>query len=91
MNPLLPDEIKGIDISMETRREHLIKFHEIILERYLESMDNEGNALNKMKQFWFYFSYNFNNQERIFKTIKKTKNISEFRANIIIHLSVCYK
>ena len=38
-------------------------------------MDNDGNALNKMKQFWIYFSYNFRDGEKIVKRIKKIKSV----------------
>jgi tRNA-dihydrouridine synthase B len=42
-------------------------------------MDNEGNALNKMQQFWIYFSHNFKNQKKVFKAIKKSKNMRKYR------------
>jgi len=42
-------------------------------------MDNEGNALNKMQQFWFYFSFNFPNQRKVFKAVKKSKSILKYK------------
>lgn len=78
MNPFLPAEIKNIHLSENEKWEKLKEFHLLIFEGYSEKMDNEGNVLNKMKQFWSYFSYNFQNQKKIFKGIKKSRNITSF-------------
>ncbi|MCY1721240.1 tRNA-dihydrouridine synthase family protein [Prolixibacteraceae bacterium Z1-6] len=82
MNPFLPSEINEIDLTLEIRREKLLDFHRLMLESYLEIMDNEGNALNKMKQFWFYFSYNFPNPAKALKHIKKSKNILQYKSEV---------
>lgn len=89
MNPFLPSEIKQISISEDKKIEILMEFHRLILEGYLEYMDNEGNVLNKMKQFWSYFSFNFTNQKKALKTIKKSKNLPEYRTQtrmVFLHL-----
>jgi len=79
MNPFLPAEIQKIPITREEKIEKLHLFHHSVFEEYLRTMDNDGNALNKMKQFWIYFSYNFPNQNRIFKAITKTRNLSDYK------------
>ncbi|WP_320111275.1 tRNA-dihydrouridine synthase family protein [Draconibacterium orientale] len=78
MNPLLPHEIKGISVSPQERFDLLNTFHQTMLKRYLEVMDNEGNALNKMKQFWIYFSWCFPNQRKVLKHIKKVKSLNKY-------------
>jgi tRNA-dihydrouridine synthase len=78
MNPLLPHEIKGIPFSAQERFELLNTFHQTMLKRYLEVKDNEGNALNKMKQFWIYFSWCFPNQRKVLKYIKKVKSLNKY-------------
>lgn len=78
MNPFLPTEIKQISISKSEKIEKLKEFHQLIFDGYSAKMDNIGNVLNKMKQFWIYFSYNFPNQKKTFKTIKKSNNITDF-------------
>ncbi|MDX8341622.1 tRNA-dihydrouridine synthase family protein [Draconibacterium sp. IB214405] len=78
MNPFLPHEIKGIQSTPKERFELLHTFHQTILKRYLEVMDNEGNALNKMKQFWIYFSYCFPNQRKVLKYIKKVRSLNKY-------------
>ncbi|WP_163324878.1 tRNA dihydrouridine synthase [Draconibacterium mangrovi] len=82
MNPLLPHEIKGIDISEKERTDLLYTFHQSMLEHYLEIMDNEGNALNKMKQFWSYFAYCFPNQKKVMKHIKKVKALNRYNPTV---------
>lgn len=80
MNPFLPAEINGILFSPEEKRNKLIDFHQIIFENTQRKMDNSGNALNKMKVFWSYFSYNFQNQKKALKAIKKTNSLSVYQA-----------
>ncbi|WP_346856357.1 tRNA-dihydrouridine synthase family protein [uncultured Draconibacterium sp.] len=82
MNPFLPEEMKGIEITAETKREKLRDFHRLMFESYSEIMDNEGNALNKMQQFWSYFSFNFPNQPKAFKQIKKSKSMIKYKAEV---------
>ena len=82
MNPFLPAEIKNMDISSKEKPEKLKEFHHLVFKYYSESMDNEGNVLNKMKQFWIYFSYNFNNQRKTFKAIKKASTMNRFKQEI---------
>ncbi len=80
MNPFLPSEIKGLSFTTEEKKTKIAEFHELILESTLNKMDNVGNTLNKMKQLWVYFSFNFENQEKVFKQIKKTNSLSLYVA-----------
>lgn len=75
MNAFLPEEIKGITFSDAGKRNKLREFHHLIFERYLETTDNPGNALNKMQQFWIYFSHHFQDQQKVLKRIKKSKSV----------------
>lgn len=78
MNPFLPAEIKGIVLSEAEKREKLVLFHKRMLEEYLSVMDNPGNALNKMKQFWIYFCQNFTEPKKSLKKIEKSGSFSAF-------------
>ncbi len=84
MNPFLPMEIKNIEFSTKEKSEKLKEFHQLVFKYYSESMDNEGNALNKMKQFWIYFSYNFTEQRKCFKLIKKANGLSKYQTAVKI-------
>jgi tRNA-dihydrouridine synthase B len=81
-NPFLPSEMNKVTFSENEKIEKLQQFHQLIFEGYTENMDNTGNVLNKMIQFWSYFSFNFPNQKKIFKAIKKSKNITTYNQAI---------
>jgi tRNA-dihydrouridine synthase B len=81
-NPFLPSEINGLQFSPDEKWNKLNEFHQLVLENYSEVMDNPGNVLNKMVQFWSYFSYNFPNQKKVFKSIKKSKNLGIFNLEV---------
>jgi tRNA-dihydrouridine synthase B len=78
MNVFLPEEVRGKFYAENEKRLLLSKFHSGIVEAYLQAADNEGNALNKLKQFWIYFSHHFRDQVRLLKKIKKAKTMLEF-------------
>lgn len=83
MNPFLPSAIKGVNFSEAEKAEKLKEFHRQILENYLETMDNEGNVLNKMKQFWSYFSNNFRESEKGFRNIKKANSLLKYNTEVL--------
>lgn len=78
MNPFLPAEITGMNIDLKSKSRKLREFHQLVLKLYSEKMDNEGNALNKMKQFWIYFSFNFPEQQKCLKLVAKNKNPANY-------------
>ncbi|RIJ49846.1 tRNA-dihydrouridine synthase family protein [Maribellus luteus] len=80
MNAFLPSAIKGIQLTGEAKRAALVLFHQKMVTEYEATTDNPGNALNKMQQFWIYFSYHFTTQAKAFKRIKKSKNLALFKA-----------
>jgi tRNA-dihydrouridine synthase len=85
MNPFLPAEIKNQQLTETEKREKLIEFHKLMLEEYLKVMDNPGNALNKMKQFWIYFCHNFSEPKKCLKKIGKSNGFTAYQttANLI--------
>ena len=82
MNPLLPHEIKGISFTANECADLLYTFHQTMLDRYLQVMDNEGNALNKMKQFWIYFAQCFPSPKKVMKHIKKVKVLNKYNSTV---------
>ncbi|MBT3384864.1 MAG: tRNA-dihydrouridine synthase family protein [Prolixibacteraceae bacterium] len=78
MDPFLPSEINGIHFSEEEKRAKKMDFHQMIFDTYSDKMDNQGNTLNKMKQFWSYFSFGFPNQHKVFKKIKKAGSVEKY-------------
>jgi tRNA-dihydrouridine synthase len=90
MNPFLPAEIQKISNTKEEKFEKLQLFHHSVFEEYIRTLDNDGNTLNKMKQFWIYFSYNFRDQNRIFKAITKTRNLSDYKIQTRLTFNTMY-
>jgi len=82
MNTFLPAEIKGVVLSEAEKREKLIAFHKRMLDEYLAVMDNPGNALNKMKQFWIYFCHNFDEPKKCLKIIEKSGNLTKYHVAV---------
>jgi len=82
MNPFLPAEIKGVVLNEAEKKETLILFHKKMLDEYLAVMDNPGNALNKMKQFWLYFCLNFNDPRKCLKKIEKSGNFTKYHVAV---------
>lgn len=82
MNPFLPDEMTGASLSYKSRQIKRAEFHGAVFEGYLEKMDNPGNTLNKMKQFWIYFSHQFPEQRKVLKRIKKAGTILNYTGEV---------
>lgn len=78
----LPDKIKGTQHSELEQRQLLLNFHQTVFEEYIRQADNSGNVLNKMQQFWSYFSHHFERQTKVLKLIKKLKDISFLEAGV---------
>ena len=81
-NLFLPYEIKKEFVQKIQKSEKLESFHEMVFEGYTAQLDNAGNVLNKMKQFWKYFSHHFENQRKIQKRIKKLRNPKIYKAEV---------
>lgn len=82
MDIFLPDRIRKRIYSDNEKRSLMVAFHGELFENYRRTTDNEGNALNKMQQFWIYFSHHFERRDKIFKIIKKLKDVSFLEAGI---------
>ena len=78
MNPFLPAEIKGKCFTATEKKEKLIEFHQLMVDDYAGIMDNEGNVLNKMKQFWSYFISNFPGSQKYYKQLKKARSLKVY-------------
>jgi tRNA-dihydrouridine synthase len=60
-------------------KERFCKFHELLLQRYLERDMGDANVLCKMKELWFYQIQMFPDSERYAKKLKKVRKMSEYR------------
>lgn len=74
-DPSLVRRIRGGDpMTIPEYRE----FSDRLLDGYIESMQNETNAMMRMKEAWLYMGRQFNVTERELKKIYKAKNKAEY-------------
>ena len=73
---------KGIseDLSTEIDIERFKKFHNELLEQYIEILSGEKPVLHRLKEFWGYWQQPFAGQEKTIKKIRKSNKISEYKA-----------
>lgn len=82
MNPALAAILKGEILSSGIRKEKLMEFHEQVFKAYEARLDGGGHLLQKMNQFWFYFSFAFDNQHKAMKLVKKASNLAKYHAAV---------
>ena len=77
-NPFLAQQLKGIENRRVEMNEKLARFHEMMFSDYASKLEGNGHLLQKMEQFWSYFSASFTNQHKTFKLIKKANSIEKY-------------
>lgn len=92
-NPFLLRQLQSIEAGEEfkmERKEQLVilkAFHEQLIEGYQTYMSGETPVLFKMKELWFYMQDFFPNEEKLYKKIKKSKNLKEYESIVRVLLS----
>lgn len=81
-NPALASQIKGEPFSERHLREKLRDFHDQLFAAYSSRLDGSGHILQKMNQFWIYFSESFENPHKAMKLVKKSSNLSKYNAAV---------
>ena len=76
-NPRLALEIKEKitkgEISKSISKGEIFKFHDALYKDYLEEMSGEKDVVFKMKELWFYFGTNFDDDKAIRKILMSKK------------------
>ena len=55
-------------------------FHNELLERYLEAFGGSRNAMFRLKENWHFLITQFEGSEKLWKQLRKTTDLDEFRA-----------
>ena len=55
-------------------------FHEELLEAYLEAFGGSRNAMFRLKENWSYLRCKFDGGEKLFKQLRKTTDLSQYKA-----------
>lgn len=74
----LPHQIKHGEISKFDKQELFGAFHGTLKEEVLKYRERPKNQLNKMKEYWGYFSRQFENYEDIHYKITRCASLEEF-------------
>jgi len=78
-DPFLPSMIKSdSDNYPEDRVHQFSRFHEALLNSYIEKLTGDKAVIRKMLSYWEYFSSTFQDPFRIVKKIKKTKTLEAY-------------
>ncbi len=82
-NPFLALEIKnGYGWIVPEKKRKFKNFHDHLINHYTKSLSGETQVLMKMISYWEYFSQMFENDKKIVKALKKSRQISEFQSHI---------
>ena len=73
---------QGSEEDGEKSADTLKKFTDRLLNDYIRVMDNEVNAMHKMKEVWIYINQFNPGNENAFKKIKKSHRLSEYEAGV---------
>ena len=80
-NPALIEQIAAEESRTATTHEdtaRLRQFHDRIYHEYLKIMSGDKNTIHKMKELWFYQKPYFDNADKAFKKIRKSRNMAEY-------------
>ena len=76
MNPGLIYEIKH---GEPAPTDMLKEFLDLLLDGYVRIIPDKKHIIMKMKELWFYLQNSFSEEDKVFKKIKKIKNIEEYK------------
>lgn len=63
-----------------TGREALKAFHDELMEEYIVAFGSARNAMFRLKENWGFLHLRFENTEKLWKKLRKTTDIEEYRA-----------
>ena len=78
-DPFLPNMIKNNTTKYpENRLEIFSKFHDTLFDEFSQALSGDSHTILKMMHYWEYFATTFTNPKKVFKKIKKAKNITAY-------------
>jgi tRNA-dihydrouridine synthase len=79
-NPFLGLEIKnGVPLPESEKRQLFYQFHQELLYHYEKVLSGDSHTLNKLLGYWEYWSLLFTNGRKLYKTLKKSHKINEYK------------
>lgn len=81
-DPFLVEKIRGlIPVDAGLDKERFLTFHDELYSDFEAKFRDQSELLGKMKDYWRYFSHQFENRNEVFKTVARSINIAEFKKN----------
>lgn len=79
IDPFLPGDIKGIDLpGIEERKAWINKFITDLYLAYRKNKNDSLHSISMMKELWSNMSLAFDNPQKVFNAIKKSKSFDEY-------------
>ena len=73
-NPALMREIKG---GSKITTEEMVEFTHILADRYNSILSSDHFTMHKLKEIWLFMMWNFPDEEKVLKTVRRTEKLSE--------------
>ncbi len=82
-NPFLAEQIKqGESFDQSNIVSRFEEFHSLLLESYSAHLSGDKHILIAMKAYWDFFSRSFDYPNKVYKLIKKSKDLNAYNASI---------
>lgn len=73
-NPAIFREING---GKKLTTFEMVEFSEILAERYNAILSSDTFTMHKLKEIWIYMMWNFPEEEKVLKTVRRTNKLAE--------------
>ena len=81
-NPFLPGQIKGVEYTQEEKLYKAQAFYQHVADEYEKVLSGPDHFLQKLKEFWVYYQYLFEQGPKLFNKLKKTKKIDDYHLQV---------
>lgn len=79
VDPMLPEDIKSEETEILYDKTPIIrKFVDDLYYGYRKNLHDRIHAINMMKELWEYMAWSFENPQKVFSLVKKTKSFDEY-------------
>ena len=72
-----------------TTAQQLEAFHEELLQQYIETFNGSRNAISRLKEHWRHMLCKFENTDKLWKQLRKTTDLAEYRSIVQQILHTC--
>lgn len=81
-NPFLSEQITGQDGQAQSKLDRFRKFHDNYVARYSEILSGPTHLLDKLKEFWSYVHFLFNDGRVFYRRVLRMKRYETFETEV---------